>query len=147
MLLEQALRHDEPSEPERRCEGLARRAGVDHVVGVDHLDVMRGLDHPGGDLARAGDELERPTPETIIATGYYRLGIWQDEPVDPEQELYEDLDDLVRTKVVSEGRRTTIQATELRCSTAGDNSPAPSVSVAGLSAKVLMMSPPGPARR
>ena len=45
----------------------------------------------------AGDELDQPTPETIIATGYYRLGIWQDEPVDPEQELYEDLDDLVRT--------------------------------------------------
>ena len=45
----------------------------------------------------AGDELEHVTPETIIATGYYRLGIWQDEPVDAEQELYEDLDDLVRT--------------------------------------------------
>lgn len=45
----------------------------------------------------AGDELDKVTPESIIATGYYRLGIWQDEPVDPEQELYEDLDDLVRT--------------------------------------------------
>ena len=45
----------------------------------------------------AGDELDRVTPDTIIATGYYRLGIWQDEPVDPEQELFEDLDDLVRT--------------------------------------------------
>ena len=37
------------------------------------------------------------TPDRLIATGYYRLGIWQDEPVDPEQELYEDLDDIVRT--------------------------------------------------
>jgi Protein of unknown function (DUF1553)/Protein of unknown function (DUF1549)/Planctomycete cytochrome C len=45
----------------------------------------------------AGDELEDVTPESIIATGYYRLGLWQDEPVDPEQELFEDLDDLVRT--------------------------------------------------
>ena len=45
----------------------------------------------------AGDELDNVTPESIIATGYYRLGIWQDEPVDPEQELFEDLDDLVRT--------------------------------------------------
>jgi hypothetical protein len=45
----------------------------------------------------AGDELENITPDAIIATGYYRLGIWQDEPVDPEQELFEDLDDLVRT--------------------------------------------------
>lgn len=45
----------------------------------------------------AGDELDQVTPDSIVATGYYRLGIWQDEPVDPEQELYEDLDDLVRT--------------------------------------------------
>ncbi len=30
------------------------------------------------------------------------------------------MDDLVKLKVVSEGRRTTIQATEMRCSKAGD---------------------------
>lgn len=30
------------------------------------------------------------------------------------------MDDLVRAKVVSEGRRTTIQATEMRCSQTGD---------------------------
>lgn len=30
------------------------------------------------------------------------------------------MDDLVRTKVVSEGRRTTIQATEMRCSQTGE---------------------------
>ena len=45
----------------------------------------------------AGDELEPPAPENIIATGFYRLGLWQDEPVDPVQELYEDLDDIVTT--------------------------------------------------
>jgi len=45
----------------------------------------------------AGDELDEVTHESIIATGYYRLGIWQDEPVDRVQELYEDLDDMVRT--------------------------------------------------
>jgi len=45
----------------------------------------------------AGDELDEVTPDSIIATGYYRLGIWQDEPVDVEQELFEDLDDIVRT--------------------------------------------------
>ncbi|MBI2478213.1 MAG: DUF1553 domain-containing protein [Planctomycetia bacterium] len=45
----------------------------------------------------AGDELPNVTSDSIIATGYYRLGIWQDEPVDAEQELFEDLDDLVRT--------------------------------------------------
>ncbi len=45
----------------------------------------------------AGDELENMTHEQLIATGYYRLGIWQDEPVDAVQELYEDLDDIVTT--------------------------------------------------
>ncbi len=45
----------------------------------------------------AGDELDEVNSEGIIATGYYRLGTWQDEPVDPAQELYEDLDDIVRT--------------------------------------------------
>jgi hypothetical protein len=45
----------------------------------------------------AGDELEQVTPDSMIATGYYRLGIWQDEPVDRVQELYEDLDDIVST--------------------------------------------------
>ncbi len=45
----------------------------------------------------AGDELPEATSDAIIATGYYRLGIWQDEPVDPVQEVFEDIDDLVRT--------------------------------------------------
>ena len=45
----------------------------------------------------AGDELEPAAPDNVIATGFYRLGLWQDEPVDPVQELYEDLDDIVTT--------------------------------------------------
>ncbi|MFK7820557.1 MAG: PSD1 and planctomycete cytochrome C domain-containing protein [Planctomycetaceae bacterium] len=45
----------------------------------------------------AGDELPNATPETIIATGYYRLGIWQDEPVDPLESMYNDLDDILVT--------------------------------------------------
>jgi mono/diheme cytochrome c family protein len=45
----------------------------------------------------AGDELEPVTPDGVIATGYYRLGLWDDEPVDPVQALYDDLDDVVRT--------------------------------------------------
>ena len=45
----------------------------------------------------AGDELDEVTPDSIIATGFYRLGVWQDEPVDPKQEFYEDIDDIVRT--------------------------------------------------
>ena len=64
--------------------------------------VIRSLneDKPYDQFVReqlAGDEMDQVTPDSIIATGYYRLGVWQDEPVDREQELYEDLDDIVRT--------------------------------------------------
>lgn len=45
----------------------------------------------------AGDEFENATPEQFIATGYYRLGKWDDEPADPEQALYDDLDDILAT--------------------------------------------------
>ena len=45
----------------------------------------------------AGDELEPATPETIIATGYYRLGLWDDEPVDAELAFYDGLDDIAAT--------------------------------------------------
>ena len=37
------------------------------------------------------------TPESIIATGYYRLGRWDDEPADPKLAKYDDLDDIVAT--------------------------------------------------
>jgi hypothetical protein len=45
----------------------------------------------------AGDEIENPTPDSIIATGYYRLGQWDDEPADPLKAKYDDLDDIVAT--------------------------------------------------
>lgn len=45
----------------------------------------------------AGDEMPDRTPEKMVATGYYRLGIWDDEPADPKQALYDDLDDIART--------------------------------------------------
>ena len=45
----------------------------------------------------AGDELPERTPDAIIATGYYRLGIWDDEPSDREQARYDNLDDVVAT--------------------------------------------------
>ncbi len=45
----------------------------------------------------AGDELAQVTPETIIATGYYRLGQWDDEPSDREQARADELDDIVAT--------------------------------------------------
>ena len=45
----------------------------------------------------AGDEINAVNSNTRIATGYYRLGIWDDEPVDPEQAFYDSLDDVVST--------------------------------------------------
>lgn len=45
----------------------------------------------------AGDELDEPTPETITATGYYRVHVWDDEPADPEQSRYDNLDDVIAT--------------------------------------------------
>ncbi|HEX5102607.1 MAG TPA: DUF1549 domain-containing protein, partial [Pirellulaceae bacterium] len=45
----------------------------------------------------AGDELESVTPDGIIATGYYRLGLWDDEPADPLLAYYDGLDDIVAT--------------------------------------------------
>ena len=45
----------------------------------------------------AGDEILEPTAESLIATGYYRLGIWDDEPADKLQHRYDQLDDVVAT--------------------------------------------------
>ncbi len=43
----------------------------------------------------AGDEVPGYDPDTIIATGFYRLGLWDDEPADPLLALFDGYDDLV----------------------------------------------------
>ena len=45
----------------------------------------------------AGDELRTVTAESVIATGYYRLGRWDDEPVDHLVAFYDDVDDIIAT--------------------------------------------------
>ena len=45
----------------------------------------------------AGDELPDGGADGLIATGYYRLGIWDNDPADRELALYDQLDDLVAT--------------------------------------------------
>lgn len=45
----------------------------------------------------AGDEIPGYNPDAIIATGFYRLGIWDDEPADPLQALYDHYDDILTT--------------------------------------------------
>lgn len=45
----------------------------------------------------AGDELPDAKVADHVATGYYRLGIWDDEPTDREQHRYDDLDGIADT--------------------------------------------------
>jgi len=45
----------------------------------------------------AGDELDDADAESVTATGYYRLGLWDDEPADPKQAILDGLDDVVST--------------------------------------------------
>jgi len=43
----------------------------------------------------AGDEVPDASEQTVIATGFLRLGTWDDEPNDPNEYQYERLEDLV----------------------------------------------------
>jgi hypothetical protein len=45
----------------------------------------------------AGDEIDPQSTDSIIATGFYRLGAWDDEPSDPEQARFDELDDITAT--------------------------------------------------
>ncbi len=45
----------------------------------------------------AGDELDQVTADSRIATGFYRLGLWDDEPADRLLAYYDGLDDIVAT--------------------------------------------------
>ena len=45
----------------------------------------------------AGDELPTVTSDSIIATGFYRLGLWDDEPADRLLALYDGFDDIITT--------------------------------------------------
>ncbi len=45
----------------------------------------------------AGDELPDADGDSVIATGFHRLGPWDDEPSDPNQDRFDQLDDIVST--------------------------------------------------
>ncbi|MHB1081952.1 MAG: DUF1553 domain-containing protein [Prosthecobacter sp.] len=45
----------------------------------------------------AGDELPDRSLASVIATGFLRLGHWDDEPADPAADRYDQLDDIVST--------------------------------------------------
>ncbi len=44
-----------------------------------------------------GDEIDPGSAEAMVATGYYRLGIWDDEPADRPLARYDELDGIVST--------------------------------------------------
>ncbi len=45
----------------------------------------------------AGDELTDVDNDSLIATGFYRVGVWDDEPDDPRAAEFEGLDDILKT--------------------------------------------------
>jgi hypothetical protein len=45
----------------------------------------------------AGDQLHEVTDEGRIALGFYRLGVWDDEPDDARQARFDELDDMLST--------------------------------------------------
>ncbi len=45
----------------------------------------------------AGDELDTVTDDSVIATGFYRLGVWDDEPDDARMAEFDGLDDVMVT--------------------------------------------------
>ncbi|MBI3414258.1 MAG: DUF1553 domain-containing protein [Verrucomicrobia bacterium] len=45
----------------------------------------------------AGDELDRVTHDSLIATGFYRLGVFDDEPDDKRMAVFDELDDVIVT--------------------------------------------------
>ena len=63
----------------------------------------------------AGDELEVVSQESLIATGFYSLGMWDTEPNDPEQAIFDAQDDVLRT--ISEG----LLATTVGCARCHDH--------------------------
>lgn len=49
----------------------------------------------------AGDEISDRTESSVIATGFLRLGTWNDEPNDPEEYKYDRLEDMVNVTCTS----------------------------------------------
>lgn len=49
----------------------------------------------------AGDEIEDRSEQSVIATGFMRLGTWNDEPNDPADYQYERLEDMVHATTSS----------------------------------------------
>ncbi|MFT7668076.1 MAG: hypothetical protein ACI8X5_000763 [Planctomycetota bacterium] len=70
----------------------------------DYVYDAYNRDLPFDDFLReqlAGDEIEEVTQESLTATGFYSLGLWDTEPNDAEQAVWDMHDDTLRT--ITEG--------------------------------------------
>jgi hypothetical protein len=87
----------------RYCEtnGYERDGPKPHVWRYrDYVIKSFNEDKPYTQFVReqlAGDEMPGYNPDAVTATGYYRLGIWDDEPADPLQAVFDGYDDIVAT--------------------------------------------------
>ena len=66
----------------------------------DYVIASLNHDKPYDQFVReqlAGDEIAPGAAESLIATGFYRLGIWDDEPADRELARYDGLDGVLAT--------------------------------------------------
>lgn len=66
----------------------------------DYIVRSLNADKPYNQFVRehiAGDQLKPWSEDAVIATGYARLGILDDEPDDPEQAIFDELDDILST--------------------------------------------------
>ncbi len=66
----------------------------------DYVIVAFNRDKPFDQFVQeqlAGDQIDPASPESLIATGYYRLGIWDDEPADRELARFDGLDGVITT--------------------------------------------------
>ena len=110
----------------RVVDGLLGRPGYGERYGRRWLDVVRYADSNGYERDKAkpevwryrdwvirslnedkpfdrfvveqlaGDEMPEANADTVLATGFNRLGPWDDEPADVAMDHYDQLDDLVR---------------------------------------------------
>lgn len=66
----------------------------------DYVIRAFNIDKPYNEFIKeqlAGDELDTVNTDSIIATGFHRLGVWDDEPADRSLAKYDYLDDIVST--------------------------------------------------
>jgi mono/diheme cytochrome c family protein len=66
----------------------------------DYVIKVLNEDRPYDQFVReqiAGDELTPVTDEGLIATAFFRLGVWDDEPDDARQAEFDNLDDMLST--------------------------------------------------